>query len=119
MSDYHQLEVWQKARKLSVHVYRRAARLPSSARVLVDQMQRAALSVASNVAEAQGRQTSRERIRFFGIARGSLIELEMQTLISGDLGYFSPRQTEIIINATNELARQMNALIRHYKTRPS
>lgn len=119
MSDYHHLEVWQKARKLSVHVYRRTAVFPGAVRTLVDQMQRAALSMASNIAEAHGRQTSRERIRFLGIARGSLVELEMQTLISGDLGHLSPRQTEIIVNATNELARQINGLIRHYKTRPS
>jgi four helix bundle protein len=119
MANYHQLQVWERARKLSVHVYRKTARFPLSARVLVDQMQRAALSVASNIAEAHGRETSRERVRFFGIARGSLIELEMQALISGDLGYLSPRQTEIVVSASNELARQINALIRHYKARSS
>ncbi len=116
MGDYRELEVWQKARKLSTHVFRKTEPYPLKARVLVEQMQRAALSVASNVAEAHGRHTSRDRIHFLVIARGSLAELEMQTLVSGDLGHLSPRQTEIIVSATHQLARQLNALIRHYRS---
>jgi four helix bundle protein len=120
MADYRKLEVWQKARKLAVHVYRKTARFPVSERFgLIDQIRRAAVSVASNIAEAHGRETSRERVRFLSIARGSLLELEMQTLISGDLGFLSERQSEIITVAANELARQLNGLIHHYTKRRS
>jgi four helix bundle protein len=118
MADYRELQVWQKSRKLAVHMYKKTADFPDSEKFgLVQQMRRCAISVASNIAEAHGRTTSRERIRFLSIARGSLHELEMQTLISGDLALLTKRQTTIIVDATNELARQINGLIRHYKQR--
>jgi four helix bundle protein len=116
MKNYKQLEVWQNSRKLAVHVYRQTARFPTSeAFGLVAQMRRAAISVASNIAEAHGRDSSKDRVRVFGLARGSLFELEMQVLISGDLGFLSERQSEILVDAVNILARQLNALIRYYR----
>ena len=62
----------------------------------MQQMRRAAVSVACNIAEAHGRSTSRDRAQFLGIARGSLLEVETQAVIAGDLGFVSERQTEII-----------------------
>jgi len=116
MASYRDLEVWQKSRKLATHIYRRTAKFPRIEwHGLVQQMRRAAVSVASNIAEAHGRSSSRERAKFLGIARGSLLELETQTFIAGDLGFVSERQTEIIVDACNEVARQLNGLIRHYR----
>jgi four helix bundle protein len=115
MANYRELDVWQKARKLALHLYRRTAHYPPSEwHGLVQQMRRAAVSIACNIAEAHGRDSSRERVRFLTIARGSLLEVETQAVISGDLEYLSERQTIIIVDASNELARQLNALIRHY-----
>ena len=108
--------MWQKSRKLATHIYRKTARFPRSEWYgLVQQMRRAAVSVASNIAEAHGRSSSRERTKFLGIARGSLLELETQAFIAGDLDFVSKRQTEIVVDACNEVARQLNGLIRHYR----
>ena len=116
MASYRELEVWQKSRKLATHVYRKTARFPRREWYgLVQQMRRAAVSVASNIAEAHGRSSSRERKKFLGIARGSLLELETQTFIAGDLEFVSARQADIIVAACNEIARQLNGLIRHYR----
>jgi four helix bundle protein len=118
MGSYRELEVWQKARKLATHVYRRTLKFPEIERYgLVQQMRRAAVSIACNIAEGHGRATSRERNRFLNIARGSLLELETQSFIAGDLGLLTERQTTIVVNACNELARQLNGLIRHYTHR--
>jgi four helix bundle protein len=115
MGSYRELEVWQKARKLATHVYRRTAKFPRFEQFgLVPQMRRAAVSIACNIAEGHGRATSRERNRFLNIARGSLLELETQAFIAGDLEFLTERQTTIIVDAANELARQLNGLIRHY-----
>jgi four helix bundle protein len=118
MANYRELDVWKKARALAVHVYRRTEEFPQREWYgLVQQMRRAAVSITCNIAEAHGRETSRERIRFLTIARGSLLEVETQAFIAGDLEYLNTRQTEIVVEATNELARQLNALIRYYAKR--
>jgi four helix bundle protein len=80
-------------------------------------MRLAAVSVACNIAEAPGRGSARDRTKFLNIARGSLLELETQAFIAGDLNFLTPRQTEIVIDACNEVARQLKGLIRHDRGR--
>jgi four helix bundle protein len=116
MSNYKELDVWQKGRKLATHIYRRTARFPKREWYgLVQQMRRAAVSVPCNIAEGHGRASSRERAKFLGIARGSLLELETQAFIAGDLGFLTVRQAQIVVDACNEIARQVNGLIRFYR----
>src|SRR5687767_15989655 len=104
MGSYRELEVWQKARKLATHVYRRTAKFPQSEWYgLVQQMRRAAISIACNIAEGHGRQSSRNRAKFLDIARGSLLELETQAFIAGDLAFLTERQANIIVDACNEV----------------
>ena len=77
ISTYRHLEAWRHAARLGVEVYRLSLGLPTAERYgLVSQSQRAAVSVAANIAEGYGRGTSREFLRFLLIARGSLRELD-------------------------------------------
>ena len=86
MGDFRKLEAWQAARRLAVLVHRTTAAMPWRERAgLGDQMRRAAVSVASNIAEGAGRAWDREFARFLRIARGSLQELQTQLLIASDL----------------------------------
>ena len=86
--SYRELLVWQKARALAGRVYRTTERFPRSELYgLTSQTRRAAVSVASNIAEGQGRLTSGEFVHFLGQARGSLLELDTQLLIAQDLKY--------------------------------
>ncbi len=79
---YRQLDVWQKAMSLTEHVYELAKTLPDTERFgLISQMQRAAVSVPSNIAEGYGR-GGRDYRRHVLIARGSLLELETQMELS-------------------------------------
>lgn len=78
-SDFRELKVWQKAMELTVEIYSIVKLLPrEETYALSDQMRRAAVSVPSNIAEGQGRETMKEFIRFLSVARGSLRELSTQ-----------------------------------------
>jgi four helix bundle protein len=86
--SYRELFVWQKAKALAVRVYRETEHFPNrEAYGLTSQMRRSAVSIASNIAEGQGRLTRGEFRHFLGIARGSLLELETQLAIAVDLEY--------------------------------
>jgi four helix bundle protein len=79
--------VWRKAKALAVDVYRATDRFPKHEIFgLTSQMRRAAVSVASNIAEGQGRGTKPDFAKFLCIARGSLLELETQLEIAVELG---------------------------------
>lgn len=78
---------------------------------LVSQMRRSAVSIPSNIAEGWGRGSTKEYVRFLAIARGSLLELETQLIISEKLGYLSPEKHIVLIKQTGEIGRMLNGLI--------
>jgi four helix bundle protein len=87
---YKEPQIWQKAMLLAKKVYELTAHFPSEEKFgLVMQMRRAAVSVASNIAEGQARQSTREFLLFLSHAGGSLAELETQLLLSVDLRHCS------------------------------
>lgn len=80
---YRRLRVWQTAMDLTDHVYDLTIHFPDSERFgLISQMQRAAVSVPSNIAEGYGRANDGDYRRHIAIARGSLAELETQIEIA-------------------------------------
>ena len=116
MGNYRELDVWQKSRALAGNVYRETREFPRAEWFgLVQQMRRAAVSVPSNIAEGHGRWSSRERIRFLLIARGSNFELETQAFLAGDLGFMTEEQVQAIIQRTADITRMLNGLIQHYR----
>jgi four helix bundle protein len=118
MGDYRSLDVWQNARKLAVLVYQFTAMFPSSERFgLVSQIRRAAVSIPSNIAEAHGRDSDAERVQFLRVARGSVLELQTQALISGDLGFLDDSAVQALVGPSEIVVRQLNRLIQHYRTR--
>ena len=80
---FKDLVVWQKARDLAVIIYRISNKTPLSKDFsLRDQMRRSAVSIASNIAEGDERDTDKESVRFLFIAKGSLAELRTQLEIA-------------------------------------
>ena len=93
--SYRELLVWQKAKALAVHIYQATEQFPRNETYgLTSQIRRAAVSVASNIAEGQGRLTLGEFLHFLGQARGSLLELDTQVAIALDLEYLKPDRTK-------------------------
>ena len=78
---------------------------------LTSQIRRSAVSVPSNIAEGQGRATKGEFVQFLAHARGSLFELETQTLLAGELGYLSGERMRDIGEKVQEIARILNGLL--------
>ncbi|MBQ7547027.1 MAG: four helix bundle protein [Clostridia bacterium] len=97
VTNFKDLIVWQKAMELAKQVYMLTKYLPQQEiYALSDQMRRAAVSIPSNIAEGQARQSKKEFLQFLSIARGSRAELETQLLLAKEIGLFqSVAQEEI------------------------
>jgi len=116
--SYKDLVVWQKGIMLVKQLYRITGEFPASERYgLTSQMQRAAVSIPSNIAEGQARHTTKEFIQFISHAEGSAGELETQLIIATELGYCGRAPVEAALNAVEELRRMLHALHRKLLTR--
>ena len=108
---FRDLIAWQKAYRLSRTVYELSGTFPADQRFsLVQQIQRAAISVPSNIAEGWGRGSRRDYVRFLGTARGSLYELQTQLWLAADLGYVD--EANEVFELLEEVERILNGLIR-------
>ena len=90
IQKFQDLFAWQEAHQLALLVYRISKEFPKEELfALTNQIRRAAVSVPSNIAEGYGRPSGKDRVHFFWIAKGSLLEVESQFLIAKDLGYIT------------------------------
>ena len=109
---FRNLIAWQKARLLARDVYMTTKGFPREEQFgLVAQLRRAAVSIASNIAEGKGRGTQRDFRHFLMQARGSLYELETQIELGNDMAYFANGDAPRLLKACNELGRVLNGLI--------
>jgi four helix bundle protein len=116
--SYRELLVWQKAKALAVDVFRATETFPRSQLYgLTSQLRRAAVSVASNIAEGQGRLTPGEFLHFLGQARGSLLELDTQLAIGHDLRYFETEMYERLDREGYQVLGLLNRLIQSLQQR--
>jgi four helix bundle protein len=79
-------------------------------------MQRASVSIPSNIAEGCSRNSEIEFKRFLEISMGSAFELETQTIIAERLGYISMEDLNVELKSVNELQRKINSLISKIKS---
>ena len=102
--------------KLVKHIYKSTATFPREELYgLTSQMRRAAISIPSNIAEGAARETTPEFLRFLYIARGSLSELETQTLIAKDLSYLADGDS--LLEGMRHVSVLLSGLIRNLKAR--
>ncbi|MBY0231026.1 MAG: four helix bundle protein [Gemmataceae bacterium] len=116
--NFRELLVWQRAVDLVVMVYRITEGFPWREMYgLADQVQRAAVSIPSNISEGQGRGPSRDFVRFLQYARGSLQEVMTQLLIAQRLEFAEADKVEDTLRSCDEIARLLNGLIRSVEAR--
>ena len=116
MGDYKDLNVWQESMDLVESVYKLVKLFPKEETyALSDQLRRAVISVPSNIAEGQNRNTSKEFIQFLYIALGSISEVETQLLIAQRLNYIINIDEEIL--QITKIRKMINALIYSIKGR--
>ena len=110
--SHRRLVLWQKSVRLAVEIHRVSCRLPKHELFgLAAQMNRAAVSIPSNVAEGAARHTTRDYIRFLYIARGSSAEIDTQLLLAEELGYVTRDDLAPAISISDEVGRLLNAVI--------
>jgi four helix bundle protein len=98
--------------QLTLHVYRHTAEFPKyELDGLTQQMRRAAVSIASNIAEGKGRRTDDDFRRFLFHARGSLMELETQILLASKLEYLSEDISQGLQASATQLGRSLTGLL--------
>lgn len=109
--SFKKLLVWQRAIELTTAIYHLTASFPDAERFgLTNQMRRAAVSVASNIAEGYGRSSRGEYIQFLGHARGSNYEIETQLTIARALGFGDRKSIEKIEGLCDEVARMLGTM---------
>lgn len=108
--SWRELKVWQKAHELTIYTYKITATFPNQEKFgLTSQMQRAAVSVASNIVEGFRRRTLKDSLSFYNTSDGSLEELRYQYLLSCDLGYINKAQLQIAEGLAQDVSRLLHA----------
>ena len=111
IKSYRDLIVWQKAMTLVEEIYKATRQFPKEEIYgLTGQIRRAVVSVPSNIAEGQGRGSTKEFLHHLSIAYGSLCEVGTQVIIAQRLDYLKPPEAERLDDAIAEVARLINGL---------
>jgi len=116
VQSYRELIAWQKAMDFTAEVCRATRSFPKDELYgVTSQLRRASVSIPSNIAEGQGRQSTGEFRQFLGHARGSLLETETQILLSERLEYLDRGTAENLLGQAAEVGRILNGLMNSLK----
>ena len=103
--------MWRDAHLLAKEVYRASAGFPPEERFgLTQQIRRASVSIAANIAEGSGRRTTADFRRFVDISAGSASEVEYYVLLTGDLKWLTPEDRDLLRKKVREIRRQLVGL---------
>src|SRR6266446_2477521 len=115
--SYRDLRVWQQSMDLAETIYQVTKTLPDTERYgLISQLRRAAVSVASNIAEGHARSLG-DYIRHLLVSTRSLAEIETQLVLSQRLGFLSATVAEPLLETCQQLARMLGALRKRLRSR--
>ena len=110
MRDFHQLKVWVKAHELALGIYRATTEFPAAELYgLTNQLRRASVSIASNIAEGCGRESDADFKRFLQMASGSASEIECQLLLARDLGFLPVSEFDGLTTTVIEVKKMLYA----------
>ena len=113
MHDYKKLGVWQESITLVTEIYELTDNFPDKEKFnLINQLNRAAVSLPSNIAEGAGRLTEKDFVKFLGYANGSGYEVETQLIIAYNLQYITNEQKDEILNKLTIIQRKIYRLIK-------
>lgn len=109
--NYRELMAWQRAMDYAVAVYQGTASFPAEEIYgLRAQVRRAAVSIPSNIAEGQGRRSTREFLHLLSVAHGSIRESETQLMLARRLGYMEDGALQQLLKDASEVGRLVNGL---------
>lgn len=109
MHNFRQLNIWKDTMQLSKAVYVLTSNFPNAERYgLISQINRASISVPSNIAEGSSRSSNKEFKHFLSIALGSLFELETQVVLSQELNFIENEGCENLISKIVQLQKMIS-----------
>jgi four helix bundle protein len=118
MHKYKDLKIWTKAMKLVTEIYTTTSHFPEKERFgLISQINRAAISIPSNIAEGAGRNSNAQFLQFISIAHASSYELETQLILSEALGYLSEAKLSGLLKSIEELQKMSFSLQKRLHTK--
>ena len=113
MGNFQKLRVWQNAKDLAVKIYKLTKSSDFAKDFgLKDQIQRSAVSVASNIAEGDELGSDKQSVRFFYISKGSVAELTTQLIIANEIGYINNVTKDILLDDCDKISAMLTKLIR-------
>lgn len=117
-SSFKEVIAWQKAHAFVVEAYRTTAGFPQYERFgLCSQFQRAAVSIAANIAEGYRRNGMKDKLHFLNIAQGSLEECRYYILLSKDLGYIDEEKHQQLNTSIEDASIMLNKYYRGIEER--
>lgn len=115
--SFRDLDTWQEGHKLVLSVYLIIKDFPGEEKYgLASQLSRAVVSITSNIAEGFARQTYKDKLRFYYMGLGSLVEVQNQILIAKDVGYLDNRSFQDVAQQTVVVSKLINGLIKKTKS---
>ena len=112
VQNYRELIVWQKAMRAVTLMYSLTKKLPAEERFgLKSQMERAAVSIAANIAEGYGRSHRGDYLRFLSFAKGSLCECETYLILCSELAFVNENDTADCWNMLQEVGKMLTSMI--------
>lgn len=108
MHNYKELRIWQEAMEVAQAVYQVTGTFPANEKFgLTSQINRAVISIPSNIAEGAGRSTNKEFSYFISVALGSAYELETQLLLASKVGLIELNKIDKILTALERLQKML------------
>src|SRR3989339_467371 len=109
--SYRELEVWKLSIDFVKKVYQVTHNFPDSEKFgLINQIRRAAVSIPSNIAEGQGRNSTKEFRQFLAISLGSLAELETQLIIAKEIEYLTQNGLDALLTPLDRIRKMIKGL---------
>lgn len=117
-THFSEMPVWQKAHNAVLSVYELTGTFPELEKFgLTSQMRRAAVSITSNIAEAFGRKTSKDKVRFYLHARGSCYEVQSQTYVARDVRYLAADDAAKLDQSLDKVIYDLSKIMRSLSDR--
>lgn len=112
INSFEQLTTWQDSLNISVDIYRITENLPPHEQFgITNQIRRAATSVSANIAEGFGRAGKKEKLQFYSIAYGSLLEVKSFLYLCQKLKYCQDKDVELLVTKITTLQKRINTML--------
>jgi four helix bundle protein len=113
-NTFEHLDIWKQSIELASIIYREIKKIPKTETFgIISQLQRAVVSISSNIAEGSGRGSKKDFCRFIDIAIGSLNEVESLLFVSGRLNYLNEKELQELLIIIKKLGMSLGAFRKH------